>query len=149
MKISRQNYRSLNKCLFSNMKYPFEKYWTTLNNTGQYWAIWDNIWQFYITLANIVQYHSISKCFYQYHKSSSNSGKMKLFLNFFIVTVTVTLTLTTLSSSRTSFRSLKMGSIALSEVQKYFCTISGSRDMIKSKLDFRLQKIYVKENLVS
>ena len=43
----------------------------------------------------------------------------------------------------------KVGSIALSEVQKHFCTISGSRDMSKSKLDIRLQKIYVKENLVS
>ena len=49
-------------------------------NTGQYWAILGNIGQ--------------------HHNSSSNSGKMKLFLKFFIVTLTVTLTLTltTLSS---------------------------------------------------
>ena len=43
--------------------------------------------------------------------SSSDSGKRKWFLNFFIVSLTLTLTLTTFSSSRTSFHSLKIHNI--------------------------------------
>ena len=38
------------------MKYPFEKYWTTLNNTGEYGTIFEKYWT---TLNNAGEYGTI------------------------------------------------------------------------------------------